>query len=237
MTTTETERGKEVPARAVGWRQLRIWIFLSLTPGMLLSALDLGMLLPVAEGWPPWLHQQLAAALALAEDTLLFLQLCWMLLIGIAFAVWARRLSPLWWQLWAVPVGMLMCISVWGSYPLRPHVRRAILWCATIKSEGLVRAIQAYQAKYISPPPTLTALVPEFLTAVPQTGMLCNQAYTYRPGAGNRELGDWELEVALYQGIYLRREALLYLPKGDYARRGYSAPEVRRVGGWIYDSQ
>ena len=102
------------------------------------------------------------------------------------------------------------------------------------RSSGLVTAIKNYERSHGGPPPSLNALVPEFLAAVPGTGMAAYPDYQYRAGdaAKRYEQNPWILIVPTpYGGINF--DEFLYFPLQNYPQRGYGG-WLQRMGDWAY---
>lgn len=103
-----------------------------------------------------------------------------------------------------------------------------------VSSGSLVTAIQSYEHARGAPPPALDALVPEFLAAVPGTGMAAYPAYEYFTGQAARRFDDnpWVLSVpAPHGGINFDR--FLYFPRQNYPKRGYGG-SLQRIHDWAY---
>ena len=101
------------------------------------------------------------------------------------------------------------------------------------RSVGLVEAISAYQHATGAPPADLAALIPDYLSSVPGTGMAVQAEYRYEPKAGPCPVRNtWHLVVYLRE--FLSVVPVLYCPYQDY--RWVDASRKRRMfGGWMYD--
>ena len=98
----------------------------------------------------------------------------------------------------------------------------------------IVDAIQRYQAKNNTPPPSLDALVPDYLVAIPATGFDAFPSYHYLTNDPELQYGSdpWALRVDVSTDN-LTRDELLYCPGQkypDYCRR---ATLRTKSGNWV----
>ena len=102
------------------------------------------------------------------------------------------------------------------------------------RSRGLVTAIKNYERSHGGPPPSLDSLVPEFLDAVPGTGMAAYPDYQYFAGdvARRHEQNPWILVVPAPSGG-INFDKFLYFPLQNYPQRGYGG-WLQRMGDWAY---
>ena len=103
------------------------------------------------------------------------------------------------------------------------------------RSKPLITAINNYQQDHSAPPGTLDDLVPDYLSAVPSTGMMAYPEYRYHTGDGARkEYGDnpWALSVATPSGG-INFDMMLYFPNRNYPERGYGGG-LECIGDWAY---
>jgi hypothetical protein len=92
----------------------------------------------------------------------------------------------------------------------------------TGRSQPLIEAIQAYEERNGAPPPSLEALVPEFLADIPGTGMGLSPEYGYIVGGKAVKLyhnNPWVLQV-IVPGFGIDSEVLLYYPNQNYPTYG-----------------
>jgi hypothetical protein len=90
------------------------------------------------------------------------------------------------------------------------------------RSQPLIEAIQAYEERNGTPPPSLEALVPEFLAGIPDTGIGLSPEYEYIVGGKAMSLyhnNRWVLQVVV-PGFGVDSEVLLYYPKQNYPTYG-----------------
>lgn len=102
------------------------------------------------------------------------------------------------------------------------------------RSQPLVRAIKDYERDKGTPPPRLDALVPDYLPAIPSTGMSGYPAYRYLTGesashfAGN----PWVVIVDTPLGA-MNWDQFMFFPLQNYPGSGFGGV-LRRVGEWAY---
>lgn len=102
------------------------------------------------------------------------------------------------------------------------------------RSTPLVQAIKSYEVRYGSPPPDLSALVPEFLPSVPGTGMAIYPQYKYYTAekAAEFEGNPWVLVVSTSTGV-LNWDQFMYFPLQNYPDTGYGG-QIERIADWAY---
>ena len=118
--------------------------------------------------------------------------------------------------------------SVWGH-----SVRRNQMRVFADRSRSLVAAIKRYETKYSAAPKNLSELVPEFLPAVPHTGLGAYPDYRYKlpKRPGEYEGNDWALIVDT--GLGMNFDSIMYLPRQNYPEHGYGGALVR-INDWAY---
>lgn len=95
----------------------------------------------------------------------------------------------------------------------------------------LVTAIHRFQDDRSNPPGSLTDLIPQFLSAVPSTGMVGYPEFKYRTDTTDNG-NPWRLEVQC-GGPGINFDILLYLPNQNYPPYGYGG-RLERMGRWAY---
>jgi hypothetical protein len=102
------------------------------------------------------------------------------------------------------------------------------------RSRPLVQAIRDYSAATGHPPASLDDLVPQYLPAVPGTGMPCYPRYEYSADhPPDRWDGNpWVLYVHTTSGV-LGFDMFMYFPLQNYPKQGYGGG-LERVGDWAY---
>ncbi|MGE0657511.1 MAG: hypothetical protein AB7P09_17980 [Pyrinomonadaceae bacterium] len=151
--------------------------------------------------------------------------------LALIFLIWSRfRTTAL-----TVLLGCVIYLSIGiPSITLAGAVRRSGFVQLAHRSRPLVSAIKEFESRYGEPPPTLESLVPEFLPAVPNTGMGAYPAYRYsllKDGVAY-EGNPWVLRVDTPTGA-LNWDAFLYLPKQNYPTVGYGGV-LERIEDWAY---
>ena len=101
------------------------------------------------------------------------------------------------------------------------------------RSSTLVNAIRAYEQMYRAPPPSLNAIVPEFIPSIPVTGMGAHPKYEYLVGKADFfDQNPWVLIVFASTG-FPDFDEFIYYPLQNY-------PEYRLcnrlelIGDWAY---
>jgi hypothetical protein len=114
------------------------------------------------------------------------------------------------------------------------HICRNALGQLAERSKPLISAIKSYEHKLGHPPASLDALVPEFISKVPTTGIGASPDFQYRSLTNSSSYGNnkWVLEVNEPAGA-APFTTLIYLPLQDYSvlRHGFI---VWRIGDWAY---
>ena len=118
-----------------------------------------------------------------------------------------------------------------ASY-LSGHARSMAFGRLAVRSEPLVAAIRAYEQRHGEPPPSLQALVPEFLEVLPKTGMPSYPAYSYEVLSWTGDAPRaWRLKVECSGGL-LNFDEFVYWPESEGS--GYDAGQLTRHGEWVY---
>jgi len=100
------------------------------------------------------------------------------------------------------------------------------------RSQTLVDAIESYNTTYGHYPDTLTNLVPEFLDAIPTTGMGAYPHYEYRTGTNSWYDNPYVISVDTPSGG-INWDMFLYFPKHNYPQRDFGGV-LERIGTWAY---
>lgn len=113
-------------------------------------------------------------------------------------------------------------IGIKGGEAMRIHAFRELAQ----RSSSIVEAINSYELTNGVPPNTLEKLVPEYLPALPSTGIKAYPYYElYLPKSKTDIDGNpWMLSVSTPSGG-INFDMLIYLPKENYPDTGY--------GGWL----
>ncbi len=132
---------------------------------------------------------------------------------------------------------LIATLVVAGSIPsirVGMLVRMAGMERFSDRSLPLIAAIKKYELANLAPPPSLQALVPTYLPAVPSTGMMAYPEYRYITGndAVKKYSGNsWALSVNTGAGFSFDR--ILYFPKQNYPPHGFGGV-LEPVGVWAY---
>jgi hypothetical protein len=122
-----------------------------------------------------------------------------------------------------------------GGVLLGQRTRMAGMRSFTDRSQKLISAIDAFEREHSAPPESLDQLVPDYLPAVPSTGMMAYPEYTYHTGVDAAEsyLGNpWAPSVSTSSGG-INFDMLLYLPNGNYPKHGFGGL-LEPIGDWAY---
>lgn len=136
--------------------------------------------------------------------------------------------------LWMMPVFCCMLSCVAGLYVSR-GVRMQGIAAFAERSQTLIAAIEKYEREQGEPPEALSELVPDYLPAIPRTGMEAYPQYLYFSGDAVRKRyagNDWVLRV-LTPTLVVNLDEMFYFPRQNYAEWDW-APDVEPVGTWVY---
>lgn len=124
--------------------------------------------------------------------------------------------------------------AIYLAVGLGSEVRTKAFHRLAERSKPLVQAIHAYEAKYGHPPASLQTLVPEFISAVPSTGMGAYPGYKYTviTDPSDQFGNPWMLSVYTPSGG-INWDSFMYLPFKNYPERGYGG-WLERIGDWAY---
>ncbi len=100
------------------------------------------------------------------------------------------------------------------------------------RSKPLIASVRAYEQKHGQPPIVLSSLVPEFINAVPSTGMGGYPKYEYSTASTNYHGNPWVLSVFTPSGG-INFDKFLFFPLTNYPPKGYGGV-LRRIGDWAY---
>ena len=148
-------------------------------------------------------------------------------LLKFALAVYRKRERTYWLNVLVASVAFVFLLA--GGIKAGGAARELQFMALANRSEALISAIEAYTFEVGSPPPDLSALVPEYLAEVPTTGMGAYPEYAYHtPGAANN---PWSIVVHTPYGI-VYFDQFWYLPNGNYEDNDIGFP--KRIGHWAY---
>ena len=122
-----------------------------------------------------------------------------------------------------------------GGIFLGDEIRMAGMQSFAQRSQSLITAINKYERDHSAPPRTLDDLVPDYIPAVPSTGMMAYPEYRYHTGDEAKEQyadNPWALSVFTPSGG-INFDKMLYFPNHNYPEHGYGGYLVR-IGDWAY---
>ncbi len=128
----------------------------------------------------------------------------------------------------------ILALATLGGARLGARIRMTAFKDLALRSAPLVKAIRTYESKFGTPPQVLSALVPEYLPAIPGTGMAAYPNYEYQVGeqASQYEGNPWALVVLTPSGG-INFDQFIYLPLQNYPATGYGGM-VERIADWAY---
>ena len=114
-------------------------------------------------------------------------------------------------------------------FAVSPMIWRRSLVAVATKGDQLGDAITRYESDHGAPPKNLRALVPDYLSDVPSTGLRSSRQFYYSTSG---ERGDWTLTLPTSRG-FLSGDVLKRNADKAYDSRGeWGDGEV--VAGWLY---
>jgi hypothetical protein len=161
-----------------------------------------------------------------------------------------------WRNTWIIVLLIAGSVGLW--YGLRAeHARRE--WSKRLTELGttsanaapVIAALQRYTAKHGSPPPTLKALIPTYLPALPTPGSAARidnrlppsfsrgqDGWFYHPQGEDQPVGVWVLGIEVRKNFCPRcghsfGDFFVYHSNGSYPHNAYGGV-VERVGAWDY---
>ena len=135
----------------------------------------------------------------------------------------ARHWRALHWSMGAfVPSLTLLLVLV----PFGDSVRRQALERIPERAQPILRALAAYEEQLGEPPESLGALIPDWIDAIPSTGMAAHPAFVFMPAEDRDPLPpSWSLRVPCSSGL-VNWDVFLDYPDRNYEGAG------ERWGGW-----
>ena len=128
---------------------------------------------------------------------------------------------------------VLFCVGAFYAFrDIEWFFRRRAIVRVVRELAVLPKAIRGYTAAEGHPPPTLDALVPQYIQAIPATGLGAYPDFEYRVGSAAPPNEEWALLIPTSMGI-LNWDLLLYLPSERYPAQGWGG-SLERVGAWAY---
>ncbi len=141
----------------------------------------------------------------------------------------ARRLA-----LQSPIVAGILIVSILLGFFLCEPVRKVAFQRLAEHSTPLVQAIRSYESRHAMPPSSLADLVPEFLPAIPTTGMAAYPHYEYYVGeeASRRYNNPWALKVWTRRGS-IGSTSFMYFPRQNYPL-AFNGDLIERVADWAH---
>lgn len=195
-------------------------IFCALVPLLCIPAADWMAVAPRGNVSFLWL------ALLLVFPALAAVPVLFVTLFGVAIPRFRRKAA----MLGLCSAAYLVAFVV--SIRIGQEVRMSAFKSLADRSQTLIAAIRAYEEKHGRPPESLPALVPDFLPAVPSTGMGAYPEYRYFPRATNYRGNPWVITVYTPSGG-INFDQFMYFPLTNYPTQGYGG-WLERVGDWAY---
>lgn len=113
-------------------------------------------------------------------------------------------------------------------------IRKDAFVALAARSTPLIAAIKQYEQTNGASPPSLEALVPQFLLAVPTTGLGAYPHYKYQLAKENLIDGNpWKLSVFTPTGI-LDFDEFFHYPLQNYTSYSWDTNPVERIADWAY---
>jgi hypothetical protein len=121
-----------------------------------------------------------------------------------------------------------VCGTWWSISALTMSCERS--WSRITKNGApVVVAVQAYITKYGHVPRSLDALVPEFISRVPETEVACHPWFRLGPSLGPASSSGWSIEVRVGHAGG-PQPLLVYWPEGRYPK---TVGESKFPEGWL----
>lgn len=100
------------------------------------------------------------------------------------------------------------------------------------RAEPLIAAIESYRADRGEYPKSLKELVPDYLEAIPHTGLAGYPEFEYRRARSDTPFKKYRIEINVSRGT-LGFDEFYYLPDGDHPDYGYEGA-LEFFGDWAY---
>lgn len=117
---------------------------------------------------------------------------------------------------------------VWGQAVWRANVERVVE-----RGEPLVRAIHQFTVQNGRPPESLDELTPQYLAALPGTGIGTSPEFHYVLGEPARYDGNPWVLLVHPPCLLMKFDSLMYFPLQNYPVLGHGGV-IERVGAWGY---
>ena len=133
---------------------------------------------------------------------------------------------------------VLFCVIYVAGYILYPGLnvgwpkRRAGLQQAATRARPLISAIEKFRLEKKRAPYNLQELMPDYLSKIPQTGMVVYPRFDYSTHNQRTKFQTYQLQVQTSAG-FINWDTFNYWPEGDYPAKLYGG-RVERIGAWAY---
>lgn len=127
-----------------------------------------------------------------------------------------------------------LILGTWAGIRIGRHIRTEAFQQLATRSESLILAIESYVNRHGGPPESLEKLVPDYIAAIPSTGLASYPHYDYAMGDKLKDCdgNPWMLYVFTPSGG-INFDQFIYLPLQNYPKYGYGG-SVQRIGKWAY---
>ena len=127
---------------------------------------------------------------------------------------------------------LVLAAALYGGLRLRIDIWKDHIAAVGDRGRPLIEAIRAYEQKNGRPPKSLDELVPDYVEAIPTTGIGAHPDFQYVVGQPDGYEGNpWVLTVT--PPCAAGFDVFLYFPRQNYPDRGYSGA-LERIGDWAY---
>lgn len=133
--------------------------------------------------------------------------------------------------------GFSFVVGLFAGGSISKHIQVNALGQLAERSKPLIVAIKSYEQKFGHPPNSLDALVPEFISKVPTTGIGARPNYEFESLTNNSTYGKnpWVLYVNNPSADPMSFDCFLYLPLQDYSALSHQFDnDIRKIGDWAY---
>lgn len=130
--------------------------------------------------------------------------------------------------------GLIYCLVTFLCIQVSTSIRKNEFHELAIKTQPLIDSIIEYHKKEGAYPEALSALVPNYISKVPTTGIPVYPKYIYTLSTNKKEWSGnpWALYVNSPIGI-INWDIFLYLPNENYPKVGYGG-WLEKIDNWAY---
>ena len=220
-------RPRPSPGRAFGPRRGSFWLIVALPP-MLVFA---GVVFPALPG-PRWL-EPLVSFTRYLSFYMLFAPVVYpagAIIAAVAAAVAPRHVRK--GRLWLAAAFALGCVGLIPALLACQELRMQSFRLAARKAVPVIQALETHRERRGVYPSSFSDLVPEYLPAVPETGMIGYPDFRYQSGeeADGRAGGCVLYVLCGWGGGF---DSFHYWPSQDYPDKMWGGV-VERIDSWAY---